>query len=59
MQELSWSIIQNIPSLVFKKDEEIIGTPNHPSWIMFARQLANDNKHIRVLTYINSKIIHL
>ena len=34
-------------------------TPNHPLWIMFIRQYINSNKHPRVFTYINIRIIHL
>ena len=36
-----------------------MGAPNYLSWIIFARQLNNNNKHPRVLTYINIRLIQL
>jgi len=29
IQELSWSIIHNIPSIISKEDKEIVSAPNH------------------------------
>ena len=52
-------IIYNIPSSTSKKGENIIGACNHPSWTIFTRSLNSNNKHPRVLTYINIGLIKL
>jgi len=59
IQEPSWSIICNIPSFISEEGEKIVGVPNHPLWTMFAKTLNTENEHLRVLTYINIKLIRL
>ena len=59
IQELPWSFIQNILISSNNKSNKIIGILNHPIWIIFSRQLFNDNKHPRVITYINARLIQL
>jgi len=59
IQELPWSFIQNIPSSSNKEGNKIIGISNHPIWIIFSIQLSNANKHPRVITYINTRLIQL
>jgi len=55
----SLSIICQILSPISKKGEDIIRTPYHLSWIMFTRSLINGNDYLRVITYINVKLIKL
>ena len=57
IQKPSWSIIYNISSTISKEDEEIVSAPNHLSWTIFIRTLNTENKYLRVLTYINIRIL--
>jgi len=59
IQEPSWSIIWTILSLTSEEGEEIISVSNHLLWIIFSKQLVNENKHSRVITYINVKLFQL
>jgi len=59
IQELPWYFIQNIPNSSNKEGNKIVGTSNHPIWIIFSRQLFNDNEHPKVITYINARLIQL
>ena len=63
IQEPLYSIIWSISSSSSEKGKEIIGTPHYtsyyPSWVIFSRQLINDNDHPRVITYINARLSQL
>ena len=59
IQEPPWSIIHSILSSTSEEREEIIGAPNHLLWTMFTRALNTENKHSRVLTYINIRLTRL
>ena len=59
IHKLPWSIIHNILSLIFEEGKEIVSALNHSSWTIFARILNTENKHPRVLTYINIRISRL
>jgi len=54
IQELPWSIIRSILSITLSEGEEIVGAPNHLSWITFTRYLSLGDEHPRVITYIKS-----
>ena len=59
IQEPPWSIIHNISSSTSKEEEKIISAPNYSLWTTFPRALNTENEHLRVLTYINIKLIRL
>ena len=59
IQELSWSVICQIPSFTSEEGSDIIGTPHHPSWIMFTRSANSNSNYSRVIIYINIKLISL
>ena len=42
-----------------EEGENTIGTPHHPSWIMFVQLTSDDNKHLRIIIYINIRLIRL
>jgi len=59
IQESTWLVIRTIPSLISEEGKEVIGTPNHLSWIMFVKYSSNSNEHLTVLIYINLRLTHL
>jgi len=59
IQELLWSIICSISSSSSKKEEKIVGAPNHLNWIIFFRNLLNNNNYFHVISYINIHLINL
>ena len=59
IQEPPWSIICSILSSISKEEEEIVDAPNHLLWTMFTRTSNTKNKHLRVFTYINIRLIRL
>jgi len=42
-----------------EEEEDVIGAPHHLSWIMFVRIFTNNNDYLRIITYINVKLISL
>jgi len=48
-----------VPSSLNKEGENIIGTPHYLSWIIFAWLTLDDDKHPRVIMYINVRLISL
>jgi len=52
-------IIYQIPSSIAEEEENIIDASYHPSWIIFVRLSSDDNDYLRVITYINIKLISL
>jgi len=59
IQEPPWFIIWTILSLTSEEGEEIISISNYLLWAIFSKQLVNENKHPRVITYINVKLFQL
>ena len=53
IQKPQWSLIQCISSSSSEEGKEIIGFPNYLSWTMFTQSFNINNKHLRVLIYIN------
>ena len=53
IQELPWSFIWLIPSSLSKEGNSLVGIPNYPDYVTFARSLLNDNDSSRVILYIN------
>ena len=59
IQELPWSEIQKILSILICEGEPLMDTCHHPNWISFAR-IPSDNKDFpRVITYINIRLSSL
>jgi len=56
IQELSWMTIRSIPSTSNPEGIPLLGVPNHPNWLTFARDPCSPNDLPRVISYIN---IHL
>ena len=56
IQELLWMTIRNISSTSNSEDIPLLGVPNHPNWLTFARDSCLPNDSLRVISYIN---IHL
>ena len=59
IQEPLWSFICNILSSSNKKENKVVGAPNHPNWLAFLRPLSEINNHPRVISYINIHLSHL
>ena len=59
IQELSSTTIKSIPSLENCEGIPLVGIPNHPNWLIFAREsnLANDSP--KVVIYINIRLLSL
>ena len=59
IQESTWLVIRTIPSLTSEEGKKVIGTSNHPLWIMFVKYSSNSNEHLKVLIYINLRLTYL
>jgi len=59
IQESFWSFIYSVLSFISEKGEDIVEVPNHLSWNIFTRLSQIKNKHPKVLTYINIRLIKL
>ena len=59
IQKPSWTTIRSIPSSENCEGIPLVGVPNHPNWLTFAREsnLANDSS--RVIIYINIRLSSL
>ena len=53
IQKPLWS---SILSLSNKKEEKLVGVPNHPNWIIFSRNTSSDHDSPRVISYINVRL---
>ena len=53
IQEPPWSIICLITSLSCSKGEILVGAPNYPNWLFFARLPTIQLDFLRVMAYIN------
>ena len=56
IQELPWSEICKIPSILCSEGKPLMGTSHHPNQISYTRISLVDNDFLRVITYVN---IHL
>ena len=45
--------------MIFEEGEEIVSASNHLFWTIFVRTSNTENKHLRVLTYINIRVSRL
>ena len=45
--------IRNVPSTTNVKGISLLGVPNHPNWLTFAREPCSTNDSLRVISYIN------
>ena len=48
--------IRSIHSLANCKGAPLVGIPNHPNWLTFARELCSANDSPRVIIYINIRL---
>jgi len=56
IQELSWMTIRSIPSSANCEGTPLVGIPNHPNWLTFARELCSANDFPRVIIYVNVRL---
>ena len=56
IQELSWTTIRSIPSSENCEDIPLVGIPNHPNWLIFARESNSVNNSPRVTIYVNIRL---
>jgi len=56
IQEPLWTTIRTIPSSVNCEGIPLIGIPNHPNWLTFARELCSANNFLRVIIYVNVRL---
>ena len=56
IQELSWSVICQVPSSVNSEGKNLIGTVHHPNWILFATNPVNKAYSPKVTAYINIRL---
>jgi len=57
IQELSWTTIRSIPSLENCEGIPLVGIPNYPNWLTFARESNSANDFSRVVIYINIRLL--
>ena len=48
--------IRTIPSSVNCEGIPLVGIPNHPNWLIFARELCSANNSPRVIIYVNIRL---
>ena len=59
IQEPSWTTLRSIPSSTNPEGAPLLGVPNHPNWLTFARELFSPNESPRVIMYINIRLSSL
>ena len=59
IQELLWTTLRTISSSTNSKGIPLLGVPNHPNWLIFARESYLTNNSPRVITYINVRLSSL
>ena len=59
IQELSWTTLRTIPSSMNSEGIPLLGVPNHPNWLTFAREPCSTNDSPRVIIYINVRLSSL
>ena len=55
----SWTTLRTIPSLMNSEGITLLGIPNHPTWLTFAREPCSTNDSPRVIIYINIRLSSL
>ena len=56
IQEPLWTTIRSIPSSANCKGTPLVGIPNHPNWLTFAREPYSANNFLRVIIYVNIRL---
>ena len=56
IQEPSWTTLRTIPSSMNSEGISLLGVPNHPNWLTFAREPCSTNDSPRVIIYINVRL---
>jgi len=59
IQEISWFIIQQIPSTISEERKNIIEASYYLFWMLSTRNLNIENDYPRVITYVNIKLTKL
>ena len=59
IQEPLWTTLRFILSTMNPEDVPLLGVPNYPNWLTFARGLFSSNDFPRVITYINIRLFPL
>jgi len=59
IQELSWNVIYSIPSFTSEEGDKVVGASDYPNWFIFSKSPTNDHDYPKVITYINTRLIHL
>ena len=59
IQELLWTTLRTIPSSTNSEGIFLVGIPNHPNWLIFAREPCLTNDFPRVIIYINVRLFSL
>ena len=53
IQELPWSILWSISSLLNEEGKIVVEVPNYPNWVIFSKSSLCKNDHPHVISYIN------
>ena len=56
IQEPLWMTIRTIPNSVNCEGIPLVGIPNHPNWLIFAREPCSANDSPRVIIYVNVRL---
>jgi len=56
IQEPSWTTIRSIPSSENYEEVSLVGVPNHPNWLTFARESSSVNDFPRIIIYVNIRL---
>ena len=59
IQEPLWTTFRTIPSSMNSEGISLLGIPNHPNWLIFAREPCLTNDSPRVIIYINVRLSSL
>ena len=59
IQKPLWTTLRAIPSSTNSEDIPLLDVPNHPNWLIFAREPCLTNDLPRVITYINVRLSSL
>ena len=59
IQKLSWTTIRSTPSSENYEGIPLVGIPNHPNWLTFARESNSVNDSPRVVIYVNIRLLSL
>jgi len=51
-----WTTIRSIPSSANCKGIPLVGIPNHPNWLTFAREPCSENDFSSVIIYVNVRL---